>query len=131
MCSEARTSSRILRTRQGVNYLRVDTAAQFCSTVTPASASGVPRRRTEHNLETGGAVGHRYARRRGGGLDIERRAPGCRQHLTTVVMVRTSRVRSAGVSKHWIGRCAGRSPHWIKVKNREHPAMERVMESFS
>jgi bifunctional non-homologous end joining protein LigD len=25
----------------------------------------------------------------------------------------------------------GRSPHWIKVKNRAHPAMERVMESFS
>ncbi len=26
---------------------------------------------------------------------------------------------------------AGRSPHWVKVKNREHPAMERVMDSFS
>jgi bifunctional non-homologous end joining protein LigD len=25
---------------------------------------------------------------------------------------------------------AGRSRHWIKVKNRNHPAMERVMESF-
>ena len=25
---------------------------------------------------------------------------------------------------------SGRSPHWIKVKNRKHPAMERVMESF-
>jgi bifunctional non-homologous end joining protein LigD len=24
----------------------------------------------------------------------------------------------------------GRSPDWIKVKNRKHPAMERVMESF-
>ena len=24
---------------------------------------------------------------------------------------------------------AGRSPHWIKVKNRKHPAMNRVMES--
>jgi ATP-dependent DNA ligase len=24
----------------------------------------------------------------------------------------------------------GRSPDWIKVKNRTHPAMERVMESF-
>jgi len=23
---------------------------------------------------------------------------------------------------------AGRSKNWIKVKNREHPAMERVME---
>ena len=22
---------------------------------------------------------------------------------------------------------AGRSPHWVKVKNRKHPAMERVM----
>jgi bifunctional non-homologous end joining protein LigD len=26
---------------------------------------------------------------------------------------------------------AGRSPHWVKVKNRSHPAMERVKESFA
>ena len=26
---------------------------------------------------------------------------------------------------------AGRSRHWIKVKNRKHPAMSRVMEAFS
>jgi ATP-dependent DNA ligase len=26
---------------------------------------------------------------------------------------------------------SGRSPSWIKVKNRSHPAMERVKESFS
>jgi bifunctional non-homologous end joining protein LigD len=26
---------------------------------------------------------------------------------------------------------AGRSPHWVKVKNRRHPAMQRVQESFS
>jgi ATP-dependent DNA ligase len=26
---------------------------------------------------------------------------------------------------------AGRSPDWIKVKNRQHPAMERVKEAFS
>jgi bifunctional non-homologous end joining protein LigD len=25
---------------------------------------------------------------------------------------------------------AGRSPHWIKVKNRTHPAMSRVRDSF-
>jgi ATP-dependent DNA ligase len=25
---------------------------------------------------------------------------------------------------------AGRSKHWVKVKNRRHPAMSRVMESF-
>ena len=25
----------------------------------------------------------------------------------------------------------GRSPHWVKVKNRQHPAVDRVMESFS
>ena len=25
----------------------------------------------------------------------------------------------------------GRSPRWIKVKNRQHPAMHRVRESFS
>ena len=24
----------------------------------------------------------------------------------------------------------GKSPHWVKVKNRAHPAMVRVMESF-
>ncbi len=26
---------------------------------------------------------------------------------------------------------AGRSPDWIKVKNRSHPALDRVKESFS
>jgi bifunctional non-homologous end joining protein LigD len=26
---------------------------------------------------------------------------------------------------------AGRSRHWIKVKNRSHPAMERVKEALS
>jgi ATP-dependent DNA ligase len=26
---------------------------------------------------------------------------------------------------------AGRSKHWVKVKNRQHPAMDRVMESFA
>jgi bifunctional non-homologous end joining protein LigD len=26
---------------------------------------------------------------------------------------------------------AGRSPSWVKVKNRKHPAMYRVMEAFS
>ena len=25
----------------------------------------------------------------------------------------------------------GRSKHWIKVKNRKHPAMNRVLESFA
>jgi bifunctional non-homologous end joining protein LigD len=25
---------------------------------------------------------------------------------------------------------AGRSPHWVKVKNRKHPAMERVKDSL-
>jgi bifunctional non-homologous end joining protein LigD len=25
---------------------------------------------------------------------------------------------------------AGRSPNWVKVKNRQHPAMNRVMDSF-
>jgi bifunctional non-homologous end joining protein LigD len=28
-------------------------------------------------------------------------------------------------------RRGGRSKHWIKVKNRKHPAMARVMESLS
>ena len=26
---------------------------------------------------------------------------------------------------------AGRSPDWVKVKNRTHPAMERVKEAFA
>jgi bifunctional non-homologous end joining protein LigD len=26
---------------------------------------------------------------------------------------------------------SGRSPDWVKVKNRQHPAMERVMEAMS
>jgi len=26
---------------------------------------------------------------------------------------------------------AGRSKHWVKVKNRKHPAMERVMDAFA
>jgi len=26
---------------------------------------------------------------------------------------------------------AGRSQHWIKVKNRRHPVMSRVMEAFA
>jgi bifunctional non-homologous end joining protein LigD len=25
---------------------------------------------------------------------------------------------------------AGRSKHWVKVENRRHPAMERVLEAF-
>jgi bifunctional non-homologous end joining protein LigD len=25
----------------------------------------------------------------------------------------------------------GRSKHWVKVKNRAHPPMERVMEAFA
>lgn len=25
---------------------------------------------------------------------------------------------------------AGRSKHWVKIKNRTHPAMNRVMEAF-
>ena len=35
------------------------------------------------------------------------------------------------VSKHRERRYqAGRSRHWIKVKSRAHPAMERVMDAF-
>ena len=26
---------------------------------------------------------------------------------------------------------AGRSKHWVKIKNRKHPAMSRVMEAFA
>jgi ATP-dependent DNA ligase len=25
---------------------------------------------------------------------------------------------------------AGRSKHWVKIKNRQHPAMSRVIEAF-
>ena len=36
------------------------------------------------------------------------------------------------VSKRWDRPYqAGRSKHWVKVKNRRHPAMDRVMEAFS
>ena len=35
------------------------------------------------------------------------------------------------VSKHRDRRYqAGRSKYWVKVKNRKHPAMSRVMETF-
>jgi bifunctional non-homologous end joining protein LigD len=27
--------------------------------------------------------------------------------------------------------CGGRSPDWVKVKNRKHPAMERVKDAFA
>jgi bifunctional non-homologous end joining protein LigD len=26
---------------------------------------------------------------------------------------------------------ADRSPHWVKVKNRQHPAFSRVLDAFS
>jgi bifunctional non-homologous end joining protein LigD len=36
------------------------------------------------------------------------------------------------VSKRWDRPYrAGRSPDWIKVKNRKHPALERVKEAFA
>jgi bifunctional non-homologous end joining protein LigD len=36
------------------------------------------------------------------------------------------------VSKRWDRPYrAGRSPHWIKIKNRTHPAMNRVMDALS
>jgi len=36
------------------------------------------------------------------------------------------------VSKRADSRCrGGRSPDWVKVKTRQHPAMERVMEAMS
>jgi hypothetical protein len=38
---------------------------------------------------------------------------------------RGSMARSRGTRGHQ----GGRSKHWLKVKNRKHPAMERVMEA--
>jgi bifunctional non-homologous end joining protein LigD len=36
------------------------------------------------------------------------------------------------VSKRWDRPYqAGRSKHWVKVKNRKHPAMSRVMDALS
>ena len=36
------------------------------------------------------------------------------------------------VSKHRVRPYqAGRSKHWVKVKNREHPAMYRVMDALA
>ena len=35
------------------------------------------------------------------------------------------------VSKHRESRYrGGRSPHWVKVKNRQHPAFSRVLDQF-
>ena len=47
-------------------------------------------------------------------------APACRLGLEGLVSKRRDRPYQAG-----------RSKHWIKVKNRTHPAMSRVMEAFA
>ena len=41
------------------------------------------------------------------------------------------RARGRGVEAPRSAYHAGRSADWIKVKNRKHPAIERVKESFS
>jgi hypothetical protein len=38
--------------------------------------------------------------------------------------------RRPGVETTYRPYRGGRSPDWIKVKNRKHPAMERVMEAI-
>ncbi|WP_312015711.1 RNA ligase family protein [Bradyrhizobium liaoningense] len=37
-----------------------------------------------------------------------------------------------GIVSKWRDRAyrGGRQPHWVKVKNRKHPAMSRVMDAF-
>ena len=52
------------------------------------------------------------------GLDLFRAA--CRLCLEGLVSKRRGRPYQAG-----------RSKHWVKVKNRSHPAMSRVMDSFA
>jgi ATP-dependent DNA ligase len=52
------------------------------------------------------------------GLDLFRAA--CRLGLEGLVSKRRGRPHQAG-----------RSKHWVKVKNRSHPAMSRVMDSFA
>ena len=52
------------------------------------------------------------------GLDLFRAA--CRLGLEGLVSKRRGRPYQAG-----------RSKHWVKVKNRSHPAMSRVMDSFA
>jgi hypothetical protein len=47
------------------------------------------------------------------------RSVACRMSLEVFVSKRQDRPYQAG-----------RSKHWIKVKNRNHPAMERVIETF-
>jgi bifunctional non-homologous end joining protein LigD len=51
------------------------------------------------------------------GPDLFRAA--CRMGLEGLVLKRRDRPYQAG-----------RSKHWIKVKNRRHPAMDRVMDAF-
>jgi hypothetical protein len=41
-----------------------------------------------------------------------------------------ARPETLGGVFHRITYRAGRSPHWIKVKNRKHPAMYRVMDAI-
>jgi bifunctional non-homologous end joining protein LigD len=48
------------------------------------------------------------------------RAAACRMGLEGLVSKRRDRSYQAG-----------RSKHWIKVKNREHPATSRMMEAFA
>jgi bifunctional non-homologous end joining protein LigD len=43
----------------------------------------------------------------------------CRMELEGIVSKRRDRPYQSG-----------RSKHWVKVKNRKHPAMSRVMETF-
>ncbi len=52
------------------------------------------------------------------GLDLFRAA--CRLGLEGLVSKRRGRPYQAG-----------RSKHWVKVKNRSHPAISRVMDSFA
>ena len=52
------------------------------------------------------------------GLDLFRAA--CNMGLEGLVSKRVNRPYRGG-----------RSPDWVKVKNREHPAMERVKDAFA
>jgi bifunctional non-homologous end joining protein LigD len=55
-----------------------------------------------------------------GEIDLDLFRAACRLGLEGLVSKRRGRPYQAG-----------RSKHWVKVKNRSHPAMSRVMDSFA
>ena len=67
-----------------------------------------------------------------GTWNIPRLSTGEKQRLGLVrALMLHSRVLLLDEPTSYRVAAAGRSKHWVTVKNRTHPAMERVMEAFS